>query len=875
MRIAPSVRLLITAATLAASLSTVAVSTPASAAARRGFADSLADAGYVTLHAHATSYTVKAHQQIAVSLRGVPTSDVVAVSVGLTVKATGTGGVTLWRAGTKRPAAVTESFTAGTSAAGTVVAPGRLSLLNSSAHGVKVTLVARGYFPSAATAFASGAPGWFVAAPAKKAVSVRMPAHTSVMYNALLGAPPRIASIVLAVSAIATKSGRLTSYPVDSAYKTHTALPLVAGKRTQAIEVVQPSGASHLVGMSNLSRGPASVTASSVGYVQPFQAPSQAQYLLATAGPASGTITVTWQPPLRLGGMPITSYQVRVYPNGPTSPSDGSVTSVTGTSAVLRLPAGRGYWFGVTGVTAVGVGSEMRTNTPVQPLPVVAPSAPRNVTAVSAGVGQVTVSWSPPVPNGGQPVTTYTVAAAGMNPLTVPATSTSVTLPWRPGLSGFFSVSATSPDGTSQSAKAAVVTALGVPDSGVTTRASAPLAAGAASITQVTGGERPSMSTGGRYVAFSSRATDLVAGDTNNARDVYVRDVVTGTTTRVSVASSGAQGNGDSLRASISNDGRYVVFESMSTNLATGATDGNPHVYRHDLQTGHTDLVSLTATDGVASGAVPTMSGDGDRIAFESDQPDVVNNDTNDTTDIFVRDVAAGTTARVSLSGTGAELDGFSEGAAISADGNVVAFSSYASNVVVGFSPYAEQLYVRNLSAGTTTAVSRGFDGMTGNDDSYGASVSSDGRYVAFVSGAGNLVSDDSGGGIDVFVRDVQSGTTTRVDVTNSGAQTTGALSYTPVSISADGQRVAFELPEAALIAVGAGTHNGVFVRDLTAGTTTEVSVATDGTRPSAGAAGAGLSPDGHFAGFAAGFGSATNPVDGITTPGVFLRNLG
>lgn len=866
-------RALIATALVGASAATLP-SASAAAAASRGFADSPADAGYVGLHPRPVAYTVKAHQRLSVALKGLPSSDVAGIAVGLTVAAHGAGSVTIWSAPT-RPSAVTAAFASGTTVASTVVAPGRLSLLNSSSHTVKVTLVAKGYFPSAARAFASGAPGWFVPTPAKKAVSVRLGAHATSTYNALLGAPPRVAAVVLALAATATKTGQLKSFAFHSAYKTHAALALAAGKHTQSLEVVQPSGASHLVGLSNLSAGPASVTGSSVGYVQPFHAATQAQYVRAATGPGTRAVTVTWQPPLDLGGLPITSYLVHVYPNGPALPDDGSVTTVTGLSAVVRVAGGRDLWFGVSGVTAFGVGSERTTDIPVRALPGAPPGAPRNVVATSVGVGQVTVGWSPPLPDGGQPVTAYTVTAPGVSPVTVAAPGTSLTLPWTPGLAGFFSVAAINDDGTSLAAKAAVVVALGVPDVGVATRVSAPLTPGSASTTQVLIGERPSVSNGGRFVAFSSAASDLVVGDTNNARDVFVRDLVMGRTTRVSVASDGAQGNGESYDASISADGRYVVFDSVATNLAPSPGSGSPRVYRHDVQTGETVLVSQSTGGQAAEGERPTVSADGNRVAFASSDAAVVTGDNNSVDDVFVRDIGAGTTVRVSLSDTGAELDDFSEGPAISPDGNVVAFSSWATNVVAGFSPYAEQMYVRNLSSGTTIAVSRGFDGMTGNDDSYSAALSTDGRYVAFESGAGNLVTDDSGGGLDFFVRDVQSGTTTRVDVTNGGGQTTGADAWTPVSLSGDGHRVAFQLPEVALVPAATNGREGIFVRDLTAGTTREVSVADDGTRPAAGSAGAALSPDGHFAAFAAGFGSAANPVDGITTPGIYLRDIG
>jgi hypothetical protein len=856
-----------------AALTVTGLAAPSTASAhRRGFADSPADAGYVSLRIrHTQTFTVAAHHQVNLTLKGLPVTDVVAVTVGLTVMATTTGSVTLWPAGTQRPRAVTAAFAPGTTAASTAVAQGKLSLLNSSPHTVSVVLSAQGYYPSATKAFASGAPGWFVPASASKAVSVRLLAHKTVTYNALLGAPARVAAVVLAVSATATKIGSLKSFAFHSSYKTSTSLPLVAGKRRQAVEVVQPSGASHLVGLSNLSAGPTSVTAASVGYIQPFGAAGPPQNVKATAG--TDTAVVTWDPPVVLGGLPVTSYAVSVYPHGPTEPSVGAPITVLASQHSLTISTAAGsYWFGVAATTAWGVGPTSIMNLPVRVVRGPVPGAPQHLTAAATGIGQVTLNWSPPAVNTGLPLTSYTVDALYQSQFVVPAAATSAVVPLRAGLTTYVSITADNADGRSQPAVTGPLTVLGVPDTLMTTRVSTAIDPRATTATQLIAGERPAVSRGGRYVAFTSAASNLVPGDTNAARDVFVRDLVTGTTTRVSIATDGSQSNDNSYGATVSDDGRFVSFESFATTLAPGAADGLGHIYRHDVLTGTTAVVSLTSTGAVTEGYEPSMSADGTRVAFGSPGLNVVPGDTNGTDDIFVRDLTAGTTVRASLGDTSAQLTDFSEGAALSPDGNVVAFSTGADNVVTGWSGNAEQTYVRNLSAGTTTAVSQSPAGVAGDDDSFSSALSADGRYVAFESAAGNLVAGDTNTAVDVFVRDMQTGTTSRLSVATGGAQTFGKLSFDPVSLSSDGRRVAFTFPEQGLVPTNDNGRTGTFVHDLSTGATTETSVSGGGDQASTGAAATGLSPDGSYAAFAA---TLPNQVDFLNVAGIFLRHIG
>jgi Tol biopolymer transport system component len=222
----------------------------------------------------------------------------------------------------------------------------------------------------------------------------------------------------------------------------------------------------------------------------------------------------------------------------------------------------------------------------------------------------------------------------------------------------------------------------------------------------------------------------------------------------------------------------------------------------------------------------------------------------------------------------GAASDGLSEAPSISDDGNSVAFASYASTLVAGVTNAWEEIFVRNLRAGTTAWVSSAAGGLREDSDSYFPAVSADGRYVAFESAADNLVADDTNGLVDVFVRDTQSGTTTRVSVASDGSQADGDDSFEQLAISADGQRVAFTFPEGGLVAAGTDERTGVFVHDLGTGATTEASVASDGSASAFGADSAAISPDGGFVAFASSFGDP-DQVDGLPAAGVFEHAVG
>lgn len=282
----------------------------------------------------------------------------------------------------------------------------------------------------------------------------------------------------------------------------------------------------------------------------------------------------------------------------------------------------------------------------------------------------------------------------------------------------------------------------------------------------------PSISSDGRYVAFESGQANLVPGDTNGFLDVFVHDRATRQTERVSVATNGAEANSASSVGNLSDDGRYVAFQSVAFNLVPEDTNEASDVFVHDRVTGTTERVSVTSDGdqttthergaagffGPESGA-PILSGDGRYVAFFSSAANLVPGDTNRAADTFVHDRATGSTERVSVASNGAEVNngGFSyfRPVGISDDGRLVAFSSPASNLVPGDTNGKWDIFVHDRATGSTERVSVATNGAEANDSASSLALSADGRYVAFGSYASNLIPNDTNKDPDVFVRDI------------------------------------------------------------------------------------------------------------------------
>jgi len=329
----------------------------------------------------------------------------------------------------------------------------------------------------------------------------------------------------------------------------------------------------------------------------------------------------------------------------------------------------------------------------------------------------------------------------------------------------------------------------------------------------------PAVTADGRYVTFASLAGNLVPGDTNGDFDVFVRDRLLGTTTRVSVDASGNQAVGDSSAFGLpSVDGRYVAFKSGATNLVPGDTNGKRDVFVKDLWTGAVDRATVGASGGQSTfdSSFDWFSDDGRYVVWDSPDSTLVPGDTNNNNDVFLRDRLAGTTEMISLTSTGGVPSGYSFGGAISADGRYAFFTSTASDVVPGDTNGDWDVFMRDRVLGTTTRVNLGVGGVEAvNHDSYLTSISSDGRFVLFWSLASNLVPGDTNGVEDLFLRDTVTGAIQRVNVDSAGNEATGdpVLDYS--SLTADGQTAVFQSFSPNLVAGDNNNNYDIFVREL------------------------------------------------------------
>ena len=329
----------------------------------------------------------------------------------------------------------------------------------------------------------------------------------------------------------------------------------------------------------------------------------------------------------------------------------------------------------------------------------------------------------------------------------------------------------------------------------------------------------PALSRNGRWVAFSSAATNLAGLDNNGFTDIYLRDRQQGTTVRVSLGGGGVQPNGDcyTFRNAISDDGRYVAFASEASNLVAGDTNATRDVFVRDLVAGTTERVSVS-TAGAQGNAISwraMLSADGRYVLFQSAAATLIPFDFNGFTDVFLRDRQAGTTELVSgPQGMAPAWGGLS--ASMSPDARYVTFYSH-DTITASDTNNTQDVYLLDRSTGVfelVSSTSTGGSGMGGGFASVaGPAVSSDGRLVAFRSEYTNLVPGDTNNAWDVFVRDRSTGTLTRVSVSSSEAQGNGS-SWDPV-IPSDAYLVAFASEASTLVAGDTNANGDVFVRTL------------------------------------------------------------
>lgn len=343
----------------------------------------------------------------------------------------------------------------------------------------------------------------------------------------------------------------------------------------------------------------------------------------------------------------------------------------------------------------------------------------------------------------------------------------------------------------------------------------------------VSGIGRPvDVSDNGRFVAFTTWASNLVAGDTNSRTDAFVKDMQTGTVTRVSVSSSGAQSSSNVYDyVSISADGRYVVFASDdNSTFAPIYFLNHPHLFVHDMQTGATSLVS-----NPSSKIIPKdfkISGNGRYIVYLEDADGVVSGDYNHAKDVYIKDLQANTLSLVSKNSSGTVSNQGANQPSISYDGSEITFNSFSDNLVSGDTNGHNDVFLVNRTSGTISDIT-----LSGDGDSYSqsTSLSADGSTIILTSKASNFVSGDYSNN-DLMAYNVQGNAFQIVGMNNAGAhsQHFDSANY---SVSADGSLVTFD---SALDYLTPGDTNGVvdvFLRDLVAGTTERVSMRNASTQ--------------------------------------------
>ncbi len=342
---------------------------------------------------------------------------------------------------------------------------------------------------------------------------------------------------------------------------------------------------------------------------------------------------------------------------------------------------------------------------------------------------------------------------------------------------------------------------------------------------------RSSVTAGGRYVAFDSWASDLVPGDNNLRADVFVRDTRNGSTELISVSSSGGPANLPSGAPRITPDGRYVAFYSFASNLVAGVGNDLSHIFVRDRQTRTTRVVDAAANGTLANGesGAPSLSADGRYIAFESKATNLVPGVAVSRLQVFVKDMQTGSVTLASANIHGAIGDGTSVQPVITPDGHYVAFSSNASDLTPDVDTKNNyDVFRRDLRLGRTVKVSVSLSGPT-KGNSLQPSISNNGRYVSFGSGARNLVTVPvaTTSVQDIFVRDIVAGTTTEASVAADGgaANSRSELAH----LSADGSSVVFTSFASNLTVDDADNREDIFIRDLVHSVTTKVSSTATG----------------------------------------------
>ena len=386
---------------------------------------------------------------------------------------------------------------------------------------------------------------------------------------------------------------------------------------------------------------------------------------------------------------------------------------------------------------------------------------------------------------------------------------------------------------------------------------------------------RPAISADGRYVVFASNASNLVPGDTNQAQDIFLFDRVTGLTERISKGHDGSESTAYSGYPAISGDGRFVSYSTWAGNIVPGDTNFNYDVFVYERQTGLTERVSVAADGTQAQGGSygSSLSFDGRFIAFESWTSTLVPGVTG--SNIYVVDRLTGDIEAVSIAHDGSMPDGSTSlpyyGAhSISADGNIVLFLSDATNLVPDDNNGVTDIFMFNRITDELTRVSTAEDGTQANGSSFDPSLSANGRLVIFSSNASNLVAGDENNYTDLFVRDLVTGQVLSITLPLP-AEEWGAYYATP-SLSGDGRFVAFISYSPLLVPSDTNGQIDVFVLDRTTGQVARLNVSATGGQADEYTWGSHISDDGRFVAFSS-WATTLAPDDSNAAPDIFVAS--
>lgn len=383
-----------------------------------------------------------------------------------------------------------------------------------------------------------------------------------------------------------------------------------------------------------------------------------------------------------------------------------------------------------------------------------------------------------------------------------------------------------------------------------------------------------SLSADASTVAFHSSATNLDPGDNDAARDVYARDLLSGTIQLVSTTQAGVKGNADSFAPAISADGTLVAFQSFATNLHPSDADLYLDVYLKDLSSGVLRLLSASdsGVKGNGDSFAPAISADGTRVAFASDATNLDPGDSERRFDVYVKRVSTGDIVLASRSAGGTNSNGDSLSPTLSAHGRVVAFDSSATNLTGADADSISDIFTKELATGALKLVSTSANGIKGNGNSYGPSISSGGQAVAFQSAARNLHGDDADALQDIYVKDLSSGDITLASTSDSRVKGNGG-SVTP-AISGNGSVVAFHSIATNLDPVDTDAIPDVFVKEVDTGDITLASLSEDGNKGNGSSLAPSLAGDGTVVAFDS-TSSNLHPDDTDVVEDIYVKGLG